>query len=88
MDKKNHYIYSFISVLVLLKLFQILMDMYSQDLDEAKLLFDCQIARSRTPQGPLLNKNMPRVAGSLKWSQQLRERVTSGMERLKTLSQE
>lgn len=62
--------------------------MYSQDLDEAKLLLDRQIARSRTALGPLLNKNMPRVAGSLNWSQQLRERVVGGMERLKALDKE
>lgn len=67
---------------------QILLDMYSQDLDEVKRLLDDQIARSKTPLGPLLNKNMPRVAGSLKWSHQLRERVANGMERLRTLDKE
>lgn len=67
---------------------QILLDMFSQDLDEVKRLLDDQIARSKTPLGPLLNKNMPRVAGSLKWSHQLRERVASSMERLRTLDKE
>ena len=71
-----------------LSLPQILLDMYSQDLDDAKMILDHQVARSRTPLGPLLNKNMPKVAGSLKWSQQLRERVANGMERLVSLDKE
>ena len=62
--------------------------MYSQDLDEAKVILDRQIERSKTPLGPLLNKNMPKVAGSLKWSQQLRDRVTGVMTRLRTLDRQ
>ena len=67
---------------------QTLLDMYSQELDEAKVVLDHQVTRSKTPLGPLLNKNMPKVAGSLKWSQQLRGRVAGGMERLKMLDKE
>ena len=35
--------------------------------------------------GPILNKNMPRVAGMLKWSQELRDRVNSSLNKLKNL---
>jgi dynein heavy chain len=35
--------------------------------------------------GPILNKNMPRVAGMLKWSQELRDRVNSSLDKLKSL---
>lgn len=71
-----------------LSLPQILLDMYSQDLDDAKMILDHQVAHSKTPLGPVLNKNMPQVAGSLIWSQQLRERVANGMEKLRTLDKE
>ena len=64
---------------------QRLLELYSKDLQEVKLIFDDQIALSQTPSGPLLNKNMPRVAGSLKWSQQLKERVKGGMEKLRAV---
>ena len=36
-------------------------------------------------EGPVLNKNMPRVAGILKWSQELRDRVNSSMDKLRSL---
>ena len=35
--------------------------------------------------GPILNKNMPRVAGILKWCQELRDRVNSGMDKMKNI---
>lgn len=61
------------------------MEMYSQDLDAAKVILDNQIASSETLVGPFLNKNMPKVAGSLQWSQQLRARVEGVMKRLMSL---
>lgn len=62
--------------------------MYCQELDVAKMILDEQVSRSKTSLGPLLNKNMPRVSGSLKWSQELRERVCSGMDKLKAMDNE
>lgn len=35
--------------------------------------------------GPILNKNMPTVAGILKWSQELRDRVNTSVDKLKSL---
>ena len=32
-----------------------------------------------------INKNMPPIAGALRWSQELRERVSGGMEKLKMI---
>ena len=62
--------------------------MYSQDLDDAKVILDNQIASAETLAGPFLNKNMPKTAGSLQWSQQLRARLESGMKRLKSLDEQ
>lgn len=64
----------------------VLIKICSKELDDAKLIFDQQLARAKTPLGPVLHKNMPMVAGVLKWCQSLRERVNNGMERLKGLT--
>ena len=62
--------------------------MYCQSLDEAKVILDGQISCSNMPCGPILNRNMPKVAGSLIWSEQLKERVTIGMRKVKTFLKE
>ena len=38
---------------------------FDQELDNAKLIFDQQVALAQTPSGPVINKNMPYVAGVL-----------------------
>ena len=68
--------------------YPILVSICSKELDEAKLIFDQQLARTKTPRGPFLNKNMPPVAGMLKWCQELRDRVSSSIERLKIVNNE
>ena len=62
-----------------------LVGMCSDELDDTKVIFDKQLARAKTPLGPILNKNMPPMAGLLQWSQALRERICSFMERMKLL---
>ena len=64
----------------------VLVNMCNGELDDAKIIYDKQLARAKTPQGPVLGKNMPPVAGILRWCQQLRDRVNSFMEKLKLLS--
>ena len=66
--------------------YPVLLRTCSQELDDAKVIFDKQLARTKTPEGPILNKNMPPVAGILKWCQELKDRVRSFMERFKYLS--
>ena len=63
-----------------------LISMYNLELDEAKLIFDRQLLLTQSPEGPVINKNMPYVAGLLKWSKELRDRVDSGMSKLKTIN--
>ena len=57
--------------------------MYEEELDEAKVIFDQQMMTANEDGTPPINKNMPLVAGALKWSQELRERITKPMHALK-----
>lgn len=66
--------------------YPILVHICNKELDDAKVIFDRQLARARTDKGPILNKNMPIVAGKLKWCQEMRDRVNSFMEKLKYLN--
>ena len=63
-----------------------LIQMLNEELDCAKLIYDQQLALAKMPAGPMLNKNMPRVAGILRWAKELRDRVDSGMEKMSTLN--
>ncbi len=65
--------------------YPILTRMVEEDLDGVKRLYDIQMGLVETT-GPYLNKNMPHVAGLLRWSQELRERVQSSVEKLRTLN--
>lgn len=44
------------------------------------------LIHSMSLQGPCINKNMPPVAGLLRWTQELRERIGGGMEKLRNIS--
>ena len=60
-----------------------LLKMYEEELDEAKMIFDEQMKRADDEGTPPINKNMPHVAGALKWSHELRDRFTKPMQALK-----
>lgn len=66
--------------------YSILLSMYNQELDEAKVIFDEQMAAAQSPSGAVINKNMPPVAGALKWAQELRERIGQNMEKLRAIN--
>ncbi|XP_065549706.1 dynein axonemal heavy chain 17 [Lathamus discolor] len=53
-----------------------LLEMFKAELEEVKVLYDTQIS-SPLPRGtgPAINKNMPPVAGQLKWALELQERL-------------
>ena len=65
--------------------YPILVNMCNNELNSVKKLFDQQLALSKTASGPVVNENMPRVAGVLRWSQELKERIQLPMEKLKTI---
>ncbi len=66
--------------------YPILVQLVSQELDSSKLIFDEQLERVKSPEGPIINKNMPPMAGLLRWSQELKERVNQSVEKLKTIN--
>ncbi|XP_010211142.1 PREDICTED: dynein heavy chain 17, axonemal, partial [Tinamus guttatus] len=53
-----------------------LLEMFNTELDNAKTMYDAQIAAAKAAGGiPPINKNMPPVAGQLKWALELQERL-------------
>lgn len=66
--------------------YSILLSMYNQDLDQAKVIFDEQMKAAQLSSGPVINKNMPPVAGVLKWALELRERIGWSMEKLRAIN--
>ncbi|NXE57526.1 DYH17 protein, partial [Casuarius casuarius] len=53
-----------------------LLEMFNTELDNAKTMFDAQIASAKSAGGiPPVHKNMPPVAGRLKWALELQERL-------------
>lgn len=57
--------------------------MFEKELDLAKHIFDTHNSDTAREGTPPVNKNMPRVSGALKWSQELRERISKPMSALK-----
>lgn len=63
--------------------YAVLIDMCDKELTEVKRLFDLQMSLAQSPSGPAVNKNMPPVAGVLRWCQELKERTQLSLEKLK-----
>ena len=66
--------------------YPLLVAMCDEELQAVKKLFDAQLALTGTPSGPVVHKNMPPVAGVLRWSNELRERTDQMMEQFKTVN--
>ncbi|XP_077979817.1 dynein beta chain, ciliary-like [Glandiceps talaboti] len=60
-----------------------LLEMYSNDLDEAKVIYDKQMGLADQDETVPVNKNMPEVSGALKWAEELRQRITIPMSSFK-----
>ncbi|XP_066292954.1 dynein beta chain, ciliary-like [Branchiostoma lanceolatum] len=67
--------------------FPTILSMYDRDLDTAKQMYDLYMAEEKANGGtPPVHKNMPPIAGALKWTQELRDRITQPMGSLKNLN--
>ncbi|XP_069510616.1 dynein axonemal heavy chain 9 [Ambystoma mexicanum] len=55
--------------------YPVLIAMFDRDLDTAKLIFNEHTKKEIEIGYPLVNKNMPLVAGGLCWAQELRDRI-------------
>ena len=58
------------------------------ELNKVKQLYDEQMARRAETGTMPIHKNMPPVAGALKWSQELRDRITGPMESFRRMEHE
>nr|XP_020013652.1 dynein heavy chain 17, axonemal [Castor canadensis] len=63
--------------------YSVMLELLDKELDNAKLLYDAQMAASAVGTIPPIHKNMPPVAGQLKWSLELQERLEVSMKHLK-----
>ncbi|XP_031512836.1 dynein heavy chain 17, axonemal [Papio anubis] len=63
--------------------YSVMLELFDAELDNAKILYDAQMAASEEGKIPLIHKNMPPVAGQLKWSLELQERLEVSMKHLK-----
>ena len=59
-----------------------ILGMIETDLDEVKRIFDHHIAAEAVRGTGAVNKNMPNVAGALKWAQELRYRLKAPLNSL------
>lgn len=62
-----------------------LLEMFDVELDNAKILYDNQIAAKSRDGVPPISKNMPPVAGQLKWALELQERLQNPMKDLQAI---
>ncbi|XP_034645210.1 dynein heavy chain 17, axonemal-like [Trachemys scripta elegans] len=62
-----------------------LLEMFNVELDNAKIMYDAQIAATRSGGVPPISKNMPPVAGQLKWALELQERLETPMKELQAI---
>ena len=65
--------------------YSVMLELFDAELDNTKALYDTQIAASADGNIPPIHKNMPPVAGQLKWSLELQERLEAPMRDLKLI---
>uniref|UniRef100_G3TNR2 Dynein axonemal heavy chain 17 n=1 Tax=Loxodonta africana TaxID=9785 RepID=G3TNR2_LOXAF len=63
--------------------YSVMLELFDAELDNIKILYDAQMAASQEGNIPPIHKNMPPVAGQLKWSLELQERLEAPMRDLK-----
>ncbi|XP_008847899.1 dynein heavy chain 17, axonemal [Nannospalax galili] len=63
--------------------YSVMLELFNTELDNAKLMYDAQMAASAEGNIPPIHKNMPPVAGQLKWSLEMQERLEVSMKHLK-----
>ncbi|XP_040845777.1 dynein heavy chain 17, axonemal isoform X2 [Ochotona curzoniae] len=63
--------------------YSVMLQLLDTELDNAKLLYDAQMAASADGSIPPIHKNLPPVAGQLKWSLELQERLEASMKYIK-----
>ena len=65
--------------------YPLIIDLMLAEMDGAKEIYDWQMARKKETGKIDMHMNMPKVSGSLRWSQELRQRITNPMSNFKHL---
>ncbi|XP_037350847.1 dynein axonemal heavy chain 17 isoform X1 [Talpa occidentalis] len=65
--------------------YTVMLELFDAQLDSAKVLYDAQLAASADGSSPPIHKNMSPVAGQLKWSLELQERLEAPLRDLKLI---
>ncbi|XP_049624579.1 dynein axonemal heavy chain 17 [Suncus etruscus] len=65
--------------------YSVMLNMLNTELDNAKILYDAQVDASATGNIPPIHKNMPPMAGQLKWSLEMQERLEAPMRDIKAI---
>ena len=65
--------------------YPLIIDVMMREMDTAKEIYDEQMARVRNEGEVVRHKNMPKIAGSLRWAKELRLRITRPMTEFKNM---
>ena len=65
--------------------FSRIVDMLEEEMDSTKKIYDVQHKLKEVENEMAVHRNMPNVAGGLKWCQELRDRISKPMESFKRL---
>lgn len=68
--------------------YSIILQQVEQEMDEAKEIFDNQMDHVQENGSIQLDRNMPKVAGSLMWAEELKQRYSQPMEQFRALENE
>jgi dynein heavy chain len=68
--------------------YPIVLEQIEHEMDDAKQIFDQQMDLQEQQGSIQLDRNMPKVAGSLMWAEELKQRYTQPMEQFRALENE
>ena len=68
--------------------YSIILEHVENEMDNAKQIFDRQMDLQGEHGSIQLDRNMPKVAGSLMWAEELKQRYTQPMEQFRALENE
>lgn len=68
--------------------YSIILQHVEQEMDEAKEIFDNQMDYLHENGSIQLDRNMPKVAGSLMWAEEIKQRYSQPMEQFRALENE
>jgi dynein heavy chain len=68
--------------------YPIVLEQLEREMDDAKEIFDRQMALQEEKGSIQVDRNMSKVAGSLLWAEELKQRYTQPMEQFRALENE